>query len=137
MATFNELMQKCVNEDYETLLMMAKNALGKLLPICKLVDKDNEGVFMATSLVLSAIAADGYLTALEKKLLKDALGMDDATIQKFIGLYDSRMVELVDTFADNINDDVKVDVLMLVTAVAAVDEKISKEETAFIRKLMS
>lgn len=137
MATFNELMQKYVNSDYETLVKLAQAALVDVLPACKAVDKDNEGLFMATSIILSAIAADGYLTALEKKLLKDALGQDEETIQKFIKLYDSRMVELVDTFADNTNDDVKAATLMLVTAVAAVDEKISKEETAFIKKLMA
>lgn len=137
MATFNELMQKMVNEDYDTLVKFGQASLAKLLPICKLVDKDNDGMFLAVSLVLSAIAADGVLTGLEKRFLADALGMDNDTIQKFISLYDSRMVELVDKFADGINDDVKVDVLMLITAVAAVDEKISKEETAFIKKLMA
>lgn len=137
MATFNELMQKYVNSDYETLVHLAQQALVNLLPICKKVDTDNDGLFMATSIILSAIAADGVLTGLEKKMLKDALGQDDATIQKFISMYDSRMVELTDHFADNMSIDTKADVLMLVTAVAAVDEKISKEETAFIKKLMA
>lgn len=137
MASFSELMQKYVNSDYETLVLLAQKALVNLLPACKAVDKENDGLFMATSIILSAIAADGVLTGLEKKLLKDALGQDDATIQKFISMYDSRMVELVDTFADNINDDIKANVVMLVTAVAAVDEKISKEETTLIKKLLA
>ena len=95
MATFNELMQKYVNSDYETLVHLAQQALVNLLPICKKVDTDNDGLFMTTSIILSAIAADGVLTGLEKKMLKDALGQDDATIQKFISMYDSRMVELI------------------------------------------
>lgn len=137
MSSFNELMQKYVNEDYSTLVSLAKQALNELLPVCKKVDADHDGFFMVTSIVLSAIAADGYLTALEKKMLKDVLGLSDDSIQKMISLYDSRMVELVDKFADGINDDVKAHVMILVTAVAAVDEKISKEETAFIRKLLN
>lgn len=137
MATFSELMQKYVNSDYETLVLLAQKALVNLLPACKAVDKENDGLFMATSIILAAIGADGVLTGLEKKLLADALGQDDATIQKFIGLYDSRMADLVDHFADNTNNDIKADVLMLITAVAAVDEKISHQETALIKKIMA
>lgn len=136
MATFNELMQKYVNSDYETLVKLAQQALINVLPACKAVDPDNDGLFMATSIILAAIGADGVLTGLEKKMLSDALGQDDETIQKFIKLYDSRMADLVDKFADALKDDLKADVCMLVTAVAAVDEKISREETALIRKIL-
>lgn len=137
MATFNDLMQKYVNSDYETLVKLAQAALVDVLPACKAVDKENDGLFMATSIILAAIGADGVLTGLEKKLLQDALGQDDATVHKFITLYDSRMADLVDHFADSSNDDVKAATLMLVTAVAAVDEKISHQETALIKKIMA
>ena len=136
MATFNELMQKYVNSDYETLVDLAQKALVNLLPACKIVDEDNDGLFMATSIILAAMGADGVLTGLEKKMLADALGQDEATIQKFISLYDNRMAELVDHFADNTTTDIKADVMMLVTCVAAVDEKISREETALIKKIL-
>lgn len=137
MATFDELMQKYVNSDYDTLVLLAQKALVDLLPACKVVDKENDGLFMATSIILAAIGADGVLTGLEKKMLKDALGLNDETIQKFIIMYDKKMVELVDAFADNTNDDIKSAVLMLITAVAAVDETISRQETALIRKIMN
>lgn len=136
MASFNELMQKYVNADYDTLVHLAQTALNNLLPACKAVDKDNDGLFLATSIILTAIAADGYLTGLEKKFLGDALGQNEETVQKFISLYDSRMVEMVNAFADSINDDIKADVMMLITAICAVDEKISREETALIRKIL-
>jgi uncharacterized tellurite resistance protein B-like protein len=136
MATFNELMQKMVNSDYSVLVSFAQEALVNLLPACKKVDPENDGLFMATSIILSAIGADGVLTGLEKKLLADALGQNEDTIQQFIKLYDSRMAELVDNFADNMPDEIKSHVIMLVTSVAAVDEKISREETALIRKIM-
>lgn len=135
MATFEELMQKFVNSDYDVLLGLGKEAVSRVLPKCKAVDTENNGFFMLSSIVLSAIAADGYLTALEKKLLNEVLGLDEETTQKFIQMYDSRMVELTDTFCDNLDDDTKADVIMLVTIVASVDEKISREETAFIKRL--
>ena len=128
MATFEELMQKFVNSDYDVLLGLGKEAVSRVLPKCKAVDADNNGFYMLSSIVLSAIAADGYLTALEKKLLNEVLGLDEETTQKFIQMYDSRMVELTDTFCDNLDTDTKADVIMLVTIVASVDEKISREE---------
>ena len=137
MATFNELMQKMVNTDYEDLVSLAQEAANRLMPHCKAVDIEYDGFFMLTALILSAIGADGVLSGLEKKMLKDALGVDDDNIQKLIGMYDSRMVELADHFVDNMGDDVKADALMLVTAFAAVDEKISREETGLIKKLMA
>lgn len=136
MATFEELLQHYVNLDYEDLLATARKAIVELLPVCKEVDKDNDGFMMLTSIMLTAIGADGVLTNLERTFLKDALNVDDDTVSKFIKLYDSRMVELVDQFADKISQEVKVNVLTLVLCIASVDEKISREETAILRKLL-
>ena len=137
MASFNEIMQKFVNEDYDTLLSFAKTSLGKVLPACQAVDEEHEGMFMLTSIILSAIGADGTLTTIERRFLKDLLGLDDDAVSKMIGMYDSRMVELTDKFADGMPSEIKTDTLMLVTAIAACDEKISSEESAFIRRLMA
>lgn len=135
MSGFNELMQKYVNTDYEVLVDLAKEAVKRLMPHCKTVDPQHDGNYMLASLILSAIGADGVLSSLESKMLSDVMGLDQATIQKFIGMFDSKMADLVDYFADNMGDDIKADAIMLVTTFAAVDEKICKEETAFIRKL--
>ena len=51
MATFNELMQKYVNEDYSTLVVMAQKAMSNLIPVCRKVDADNDGFMMISSLV--------------------------------------------------------------------------------------
>ena len=50
-------------------------------------------------------------------------------------MYDSRMAGLTNHFADNMAEDIKADACMLISTIASVDEKISKEEAAFIRKL--
>lgn len=134
---FNELMQKWVNTDYNELAEMAKIAVGKLMPVCKAVDEQYNGNYMLASLVLTAIGADGVLTGLESKLLGDVLGLDQEGVQKLIKMYDSRMAELADHFVDKLGTDVKADALMLITAIAAVDEKISREETGLIKKLMA
>ena len=66
---------------------------------------------------------------------KYVLNITDDEVTKLIGMYDPRMVELANHFADNMGNDIKADTIMLVTCLASVDEKIGKEETAFIRKL--
>ena len=137
MATFNELMQKYVNEDYSTLVAFSQKALANLIPVCKKVDPDNDGFMMVSSLVLSAIGADGTLTALERKFLGDVLGLSDENISKYIQMYNSRMADLVDHFADSLTTDIKADTAMLIICICACDEKISREQTAFIRKLLA
>lgn len=135
MSTFNELMQKYVNTDYEVLVSLAKEAVKRVLPACKKVDPEHDGCYMLASILLSAIGADGVLTQLEKKMLRDVMYLDDDGIQKLLAMYDGRMQELVDHFADNMGDELKADTIMLITVFASVDEKISREETQFIRKL--
>ena len=135
MSSFNELMQKYVNTDYEVLVDLAKEAVRRLMPYCMAVDADHNGYYMLAALLLTAIGADGKLTTLESKMLQEVMGLSKDEVQKLIGMYDSRMPELADYFADNMGDDTKADAIMLITIFAAVDETICKEETAIIRKL--
>ena len=137
MTSFEELMQKYVNTDYDVLRNLAKTAVERLMPMCRRVDPEHNGNYMLASIVLSAIATDGTISPLEQRMLKDVLGLDDAGIQALVKMYQSDMVGLTDHFCDKINEDVKADTIMLVTCFAAVDEKIAREETALIRTLFS
>ncbi len=135
--SFNEMLQDFVNKDRDELVYIAKRAMGELLPYCKKVDPDNEGFFMLTSIILTAIGADGTLTVKEREFMREVLEQDDETISRFIKIYDKAMFETVDKFADALGDDVKAHVLMLVISIASADETICKEETAFIRKIFA
>ena len=132
----NTFLQDFVNREYDELVSIAKTAIGKLYPACAAVDKDNDGFFMMTSIILTAIGADHTLTAKERALLRDVMNIDDDTISRYIKLYNSNMAELVDSFADNLSEEIKSHVMILVLSIMCVDEKISKEETAFIHKLL-
>lgn len=136
MASFNELLQDMVNKDYSELVYIAKQATVGLMPACKAVDSDHGGYMMLTSLILTAVAADGVLTALERKMIGDTYSFDSDTIDKMIAMYDKRMADLADHFVDNMGTETKAHALALITAFAAVDEKISKEETRLLRKLL-
>jgi uncharacterized tellurite resistance protein B-like protein len=135
MSNFNDLMQKYVNTDYPVLVDLAKEAVRRLMPACEQVDPAHNGYFMLTSMLLSAVGADGVLSALERKMLCDVMEIDDSQIQKLLSMYDSKMPELVNYFTDNMGDELKADTIILITTFASVDEKICREETAFIRKL--
>ncbi len=136
MATFNEVLQQYVNLDYSDLLLTAKKSLINILPACEAVDKENKGYVMLTSVLLSALAADGKLSAKESRFLGDLLEFDSEYIDKFTDLYDSRMEEVVNAFADNLSTDLKADVITLCICVASIDETITREETAFLNKLL-
>lgn len=136
MASLTDILQKYVNADYDTLVEVAQKALTELLPACREVDPDNDGFLMASGIILSAMAADDVLTSLEKKFVCDVLGIGDETFQKFLDLYNDGLADLVDKFADTLEDDVKTNTLTLVACVAACDEKITLEESAFIRKIL-
>lgn len=137
METFDQTMQKLVNSDYETLLTFAKQAITQLLPICKTIDPKNNGFLMISSIVLSAIGTDGKLSPKETDFLRDCLGLNDEQIVKYVNLYSPEMEALVDKFADEISTEIKLYTVTLVSAIAACDEKICREETAFIRKIMA
>ena len=133
---FNDLMQKFVNKDYPELLSLAQEAVRRVLPACKAVDEEHEGMAMLTAILLSAVAADGKLSGLEAKFLSELTGLDAAGIDKLTDLYTSNMVNVTDVLADNCPAELKADILMLITCLAACDETISREETAFIRQIM-
>ena len=137
MSTFNEMMQKWVNTDYDTLVALAKEAVVRVMPACKRVDPKYNGNYMLTALLLSAVGADGVFSGLENKMLQDVMGLDEEDVKKLISMYDRRMADLADNFADNMSGDTKADVIMLVSAFASVDERINAEETAFIKKLFA
>lgn len=134
--SFSDTLQELVNKSYDELLDFAKIAIGELYPACKAVDEENNGVFMMTSVILSAIAADGKLTAIEKKFLMELLDLDEDKLNTYIGMYDSRMAELTDKFADALTVELKSHTVMLVATIAACDETISREETAFLAKIL-
>lgn len=134
---FGALMQEFVNKDYDELLALAKQAVTRVLPVCKTVDEQNNGIGVLTAILLSSVAADGKLTRLEAQFLSDITGLDAAGVDKLTDMYSGKMVELTDLLADKFSQETKADVMVLVTCLAACDETISREETAFLRQILA
>lgn len=134
---YNTLMQEFVNKDYSELLSLAKEAMVRVMPVCKAVDEEHNGMAALTAILLSAVAADGKLSGLEAKFLSELTGLDADGIDKLTDLYTGKMDELTDVLADNCPNEMKANILILITCLAACDETINRDENAFIRKILA
>lgn len=135
--SLNETLQKIVNEDYDTLVNLAKRAIADILPCCQKVDAKNDGIVMLTSILMAAVAADRTLTALESKFIGEITGLNEETILSLARVKPAENAELVDRFADVLNAEDKAALCFLVSTIFACDEKISAEENQYLHKLLA
>ena len=127
-------MQRLVNEDYDTLLEYARISVGKLMPVFKVVDPDHEGALMFVLLVRTALGADGTLTALERKFVCEAFSLSEDSFKTILAMDGNEA--LVDKFADALPSEQHADVVMLITTIAACDKTITRDEAAFIERVL-
>lgn len=136
MASFNDMLQKYVDLEYNELVDRAKAVLPDVLTACKVIDTENDGLFLLTSVLLSAVGADKVLSATERQFLHDAIFLDDEGIDKLAAMYDRRMIELADDFVDAMPDGIMTKITVLMLCLLACDGTITVEENAFIRKII-
>lgn len=137
MNEFGDLLQEIVNMEYDELLVMAKTSLENLMPTFKLLDKENNGVFMVVAVVLAAVGSDGKLTPTEKSFVCDLLNLEPDTVSNMIKMYDGRELDMADRIADSLNSDLKASMISFVAAIAASDESIKADEVKFLKRLLA
>ena len=106
-------MQDYVNAPYDVLLAVANDSLAKVMPVFNEIAEDGNGASIVLPFICTALAVDGKFSELEYKFIKDLLEIDQSY------------------------DYFKSALLSFCLAFVSVDEKISKEENAFIAKLMA
>ena len=137
---YSDLLQKIVNLSYEELLRFAETALVRVMPFFNSVAKDGKGGTFALPFICTALAADGSFTELEHRFVNELLGTSysydqfKAVVQDY---YTDEWFDAVDGLTDTCPDDLKSDLVLFCLTFVAVDERISKEENAFIAKLMA
>lgn len=149
MQSFNELLQDLVNRDYDELVVFAQQSLSLVLPHIKAVAEAGEtdgavaqdyAVRFMMQFIGATIAADGRFTELEYKLFCDVLNVRDHSyeeIKELISAYASEEDrDLADMLCDTADAEVKGAFVLLAATFCAVDEKISADEVAFIKKLL-
>ena len=136
MSDFTKLLQDYVNMDYAILVCSAKESYRNLQPAFAAYDAENSGVILTLALITAAIAADGVFSEKEKQFISDVFDIPSEKLD-FLGKMKSRNVSaLVDEVADSLNIVNKRDLLNIIIAVAACDEKITRSENAFIQRIM-
>ena len=139
MATFNEIMQDYVNLPYSDLLNIAKTSLVELMDALeKNVDKQDTRANAVLILISACIGVDGRFSELEYKFVCDILGQqhDYNGLKNMIaGLGNSEGRDVIDEFLDSCTE-IKKPALAFCLCFLAVDETITREEVAFLNKLL-
>ena len=138
--SYDQLMQNYVNAPYSVLLATANDALSQIMPIFNDIAKDGNGASVVLPFICTAIAVDGHFTELEYRFIKDVTGVNysyDEFKNIIQDYYTSEWVNAIDHLADSCPENIKTALLTFCLTFVAVDEKISREENAFIAKLMA
>ena len=137
---YDKLLQDIVNESYETLIDLGRKALCKVMPFFNSIAKDGNGAAYVFPFICTALAADGNLTSLEHRFANDLVEASvpyDEFKEMVQEYYSDEWFELVDKVADACPTDLKSDLILFCLTFVAVDERISREENAFIAKLLA
>ena len=139
-VSFEQLMQKYVNAPYSVLLSVARESVNTAMPVFAKVSKDGNGASILLPFLCVVVAVDGKFSELEYRFIKDVTGIDETYegfknfVQQF---YSDEWVETIDKMVDACPDEIRTSLLSFAIALAAVDETISRVETAFIAKLIA
>ena len=141
MASFSEFLQDYVNKSYEELLGFANLSLADLVvEMGKFFDDDtDDSVKMCMIITAACLGVDGKLTQLECQFLKELMDLDadyDGIREMVDSLGGSKAEELTDKFADSLSAKGKAALVTFCLSFLAVDETISREEVAFVKRLI-
>lgn len=144
MTDFKHILQKYVDMSYEELLDTGRDAFDRLLPALKVFFKGFPGkqdptVTVIVLLLANALGADGQLSQKEMAYANAVLDTNHSA-EVWTGLIrlhrgpDSE--ELLNQLLDALSTEDAADMATFLLCLLAVDETISREETALFRRLM-
>lgn len=134
----NEVLQDYVNLSYGELLSVAAHAAKTVIPFFNSAVEDGDGAIFTISFIGVSLASDGQLTSLEKKFVCDLFNVDGATVDGIFKSINSEIIRIVHEVFDSIpTDEVKAALLSFCACFLAVDERVTREEFAFLQKLIA
>ena len=140
MTSYEQLMQNYVNAPYSVLLSVATESLDKVMPFFSQVAEDGNGANVLLPFICTALAVDGKFSELEYKFVSDVTGINSTyeEFKQFVqGFYTIHWIEANDRIIDSCPEEIKHSLLAFCLAFLAVDETITREENAFIYKLIT
>ena len=138
-TTFENLLKKYVNSDYDELLALCKSNLAQL---CGILGKYFGQEHTSTTLMIlfgTCISADGKLNALECKFINDLLGASmssDEIMSLAQSCVNTNGASFIDSLADALPADEKSVLLSACLCFLAIDETISVDEIKFLERLI-
>jgi len=138
--TLNEFLQNFVNEPYENLVSMAEESIARILPIFNEIAEDGQGSKVIVMFIGTSLAVDGKLSELEYKFVCDVLGGKftyDEVKQLASAHYSDQMFNTIDELVDSCPSDLKAALITFCCCFLSVDQTISREEVAFVQKLLN
>lgn len=139
MTSYDQLMQNYVNAPYSVLLSVANDSLDKIMPFFSQIDDDGNGANIVLPFICTALAVDGRFSELEYKFVCDVTGIQ-TTYEEFKvfvnSFYTPKWIEANDNMIDACPEEIKHSLLSFCLAFLAVDETITREENAFIYRLI-
>ena len=137
---FQDFLQDFVNKPYEELVGIANEALKVIIRAFEQLQTEEEVADFILPFISTTLAADGKYTQLEHNFLNSVLESNltyeegKACVQAH---YDEELFNLVDQMIDACGEELKSALLVFCLCFAAVDETITREENAYIVKLLS
>ena len=138
--TFNDLLQDFVNKSYEELVSIANGALEVIVEGLNKVSGEANAADLILPFIATTLAVDGQYTQLEHNFLNAVI---DGSLTYEEGkncmqaYYNVEMFELVDKMIDACGQELKNAFVIFCLCFAAVDETITREEGAYIAKLLA
>ncbi len=140
MATnYDKLLQDFVNMDYNDLVNYASNLVS---PICQGLEKisgDEDAIDFFITVIFSTMAVDGNFTELEYRFISEVFNLNrsyDSLKEQVASYYDAEWLSIANQIVDVVDEKTKTKLIAFCLCVASVDERISREENAFISMLL-
>ena len=138
--TFNDLLQDFVDKPYEELVSIANGALEVIVDGFSKINTESKPADFIIPFIATTLASDGKYTQLEHNFLNTVLETDisyDDSKHFVQSYYNEEIFDLVDQMIDACGHDLKNALVIFCLCFAAVDETITREEGAYIAKLLA
>lgn len=138
--TFNDLLQDFVDKPYEELVSIANGALEVIVDGFSKINTESKPSDFIIPFIATTLASDGKYTQLEHNFLNTVLETDisyDDSKHFVQSYYNEEIFDLVDQMIDACGQDLKNALVIFCLCFAAVDETITREEGAYIAKLLA
>ena len=135
---FKEVLQRIVNMPFEDKIGLALTAIKNLAPeLTKRFDKDKATILILT-IFSTSVAADGKLTKEEFVLVKAFLSAagaeipDEKLVEMLADLSGNDAYTAINALSKGLSVDGQANLVSLVAAVCAIDDRINPSEVAFL-----